>query len=189
MIRALPAVCFAALSFSVALPALAKAERCFSLDSMMNEKFDAKKAKLFEKLESEGYVQRDEWVARKEKQTFVGVGLVLDLDDDNRVNIASVLPGSPAARIGMFPAHAGQFGFRRILAVDGTQVPSGASVSEVRDMIRGNGRVGTGVVLTLESVHVGGGRSHDRYLERKRITATVEKPYVCFDKKKPADKK
>ena len=75
MIRRALLVLSVALFSTSMFSASAKTEQCFLLDEAMNEGFDGKG-----KFHKEGYIPSDKLVMRKEKKTYVGIGLVLNFD-------------------------------------------------------------------------------------------------------------
>ena len=189
MIRTLLALFAMALSFS-AFSAPAQVERCFKLEDYRNESLSGKFEKKRARLLKEGYVEFENLTMRKEKQKFVGIGIgiAMDFDANDRVVIVDTVPGSPAEGTGV---GLGTLKGSHILAVNGVSIPTTASTHStyadrekrligVKRMIVGNGKVGTGVVLTVKQ---GDSRVYERYMERKRLTSTLEKPYVCFEKK------
>jgi C-terminal processing protease CtpA/Prc len=161
------------LTFVLALSAFsanAKEEKVFcdsAIDAVsseaMNKEYHALLALGYEPKEGSQFME-------KFVMTHVGTGLKLAMDTKGIIAV-DALPGSPADKTGLFEKGLG-YG---VQAVDG--IPTGGkSIEDVMRMIRGDGIAGKGLVITFNLRSRD--RNFDRFLERKRITTTVEIPCV-----------
>lgn len=127
------------------------------------------------RLHKEGYVMV-EIFEKKVERSYVGTGLSLRyLDELTMTAVAfEALPGSPAARTGFFNQP------YIVLGVDGKDATT-EDIATVTKMILGDGKPGTGVVLTLQRED--GGREYTRFLKREHIVHTREITCLRFEKK------
>ncbi|QSX08131.1 S41 family peptidase [Alkalibacter rhizosphaerae] len=87
------------------------------------------------------YYDREQFQSYVEQMenSYVGIGVVVSMDEDDRVTVVSPIEGSPGQKAGLMPGD-------KILQVDGADI-SGLSLEEVVGLIKGE--EGTEVTLTI----------------------------------------
>ncbi len=110
---------------------------------------------------------------KKSKETYVGTGLSLGMGPKGaRVIAFNASRGSPAARTEMFGRHSYYpYVVRSINGISSIDM----DLDEAANLIRGNKKVGTGVVLVLarHNTPYGEGREYARFIERKSFSISV----------------
>lgn len=91
------------------------------------------------------------------KGTYVGIGVVVSMDENNVVNVVSSIEGSPGEKAGLVSGD-------KIIKIDGVEL-SGLSLEDVVAKIKGN--AGTSVTLTIQKE--GSDELIDKELVREEI--------------------